>query len=302
MHNFQTTTFYDRTGLLIAIVLIAMMMLPITAAVAQSQPASTAAPLDPAKPTLWLIGDSTVRTGQDTGDNGQWGWGNPIAHYFDRTRINVANRGAGGTSTRTYYRDKWAPVLEAIKPGDFLVMEFGTNDGGQINEPPGPSARARGSIRSNGDETQEIENLLTGKHEIVHSYGWYLRQFIAEAKAKGAVEFYVCSTTARSDWKDGKLGRNTTYNTLSEAAAKQVGAFYIPLNQMACDRFEAIGEEKTKSEYYPDNEKVHPAWLGAILHAECVVDTVKSLEQSKLKNYLLPEAPKGLKNPTGKPR
>ena len=58
-------------------------------------------PIDPKLPTLWLIGDSTVRNGQDNGGNGQWGWGNPIVHYFDKTKINVQNRGAGGTSSWT---------------------------------------------------------------------------------------------------------------------------------------------------------------------------------------------------------
>jgi len=56
----------------------------------------------PALPTLWIIGDSTVRNGQDTGNNGQWGWGNPIASYFDQTKINVQNRALGGTSSRTF--------------------------------------------------------------------------------------------------------------------------------------------------------------------------------------------------------
>ena len=53
-----------------------------------------------ALPTLWLIGDSTVRNGQDTGNNGQWGWGNPIAHYFDKAKITVKNKALGGTSSR----------------------------------------------------------------------------------------------------------------------------------------------------------------------------------------------------------
>src|SRR5215831_18202848 len=68
-------------------------------------------------PTLWLIGDSTVRNGQDTGNNGQWGWGNPIAHYFDKTKINVQNKALGGTSSRTFQTPAlWGKVLAAMKP------------------------------------------------------------------------------------------------------------------------------------------------------------------------------------------
>ena len=48
---------------------------------------------NPTLPTLYIIGDSTVRNGtRGDGSNGQWGWGAPIADYFDRTRLNVENR------------------------------------------------------------------------------------------------------------------------------------------------------------------------------------------------------------------
>ena len=82
-----------------------------------TQPAS-----DPNLPTLFLIGDSTVRTGRlGDGENGQWGWGAPIADFFDRTRINVENRAMGGTSSRTYQTlGLWEKVLADMKPGDYL--------------------------------------------------------------------------------------------------------------------------------------------------------------------------------------
>ena len=39
------------------------------------------------KPTLYIIGDSTVRNT----NNGQWGWGTLIANYFDTARITISN-------------------------------------------------------------------------------------------------------------------------------------------------------------------------------------------------------------------
>ena len=54
----------------------------------------------PKLPSLILIGDSTVRNGQDTGTGGQWGWGDFLAPFFDTNRLNVANRALGGTSSR----------------------------------------------------------------------------------------------------------------------------------------------------------------------------------------------------------
>jgi hypothetical protein len=53
-------------------------------------------PANPNLPTLFLIGDSTVRNGQGDGANGQWGWGEPLVGYFDTAKINVVNRALGG--------------------------------------------------------------------------------------------------------------------------------------------------------------------------------------------------------------
>ena len=138
-------------------------------------------PANPKLPTLYLIGDSTVRNGDGNGSNGQWGWGNPIAGYFNPHKINVVNRALGGLSSRTYLTfEYWDRLMEMLKPGDFVIMQFGHNDSGPIND----NVRARGTIKGIGEETQEIDNILTGKHEVVHTYGWYLRKFIADTLAK----------------------------------------------------------------------------------------------------------------------
>ena len=69
-------------------------------------------PGDPTLPTLWLIGDSTVRNGRGDGSNGQWGWGEPIVAYFDAAKINVVNRAVGGLSSRTFVsQGHWDRVL-----------------------------------------------------------------------------------------------------------------------------------------------------------------------------------------------
>src|SRR5215468_9988355 len=64
----------------------------IAGAVFSQQTASPSrTPLDPKLPTLFLIGDSTV----NNSTNGQLGWGTPIASFFDKSKINVANRARG---------------------------------------------------------------------------------------------------------------------------------------------------------------------------------------------------------------
>src|SRR5215472_2096648 len=53
-------------------------------------------------PTLFLIGDSTVRNGKGDGANGQWGWGDYLGASFDSNKLNVVNRAVGGLSSRTF--------------------------------------------------------------------------------------------------------------------------------------------------------------------------------------------------------
>ena len=245
----------------------------------EAQPA-----VDPKLPTLFLIGDSTVRTGsKGNGDNGQWGWGAPIGDFFDRGRINVVNRAWGGTSSRTFQTQGfWDKVLADLKPGDFVMMQFGHNDSSPVND----NQRARGTIKGVGDETQEIDNLLTGKHEIVHSYGWYLRKFIADAKTKGATAI-VCSPIPRANWRDGKVVRaSNDYARWAGEAAKASGAFFVDLNAIIADHYDQLGEEHVAATFFGPKERTHTGAAGAKFNAQCVVEGLKAIDGCPLTSYL----------------
>ena len=82
----------------------------------------------------------------------------------------MKNRALGGTSSRTFQtKGLWEAVLKDLQKGDFVLMQFGHNDNGPMND----TLRARGTIKGVGEETEEIDNLITKQHEVVHSYGWY---------------------------------------------------------------------------------------------------------------------------------
>src|ERR1700742_1331509 len=125
-----------RSGMLVGLMVMLLAVIaggqtfPTTAR--SSQPARTgklSPHFNPALPALFLVGDSTVKNSWDRGDGGLWGWGHPIAGYFDQTRINVENQALGGTSSRSYITTgNWAHVLPLIRKGDFVIIQFGTND------------------------------------------------------------------------------------------------------------------------------------------------------------------------------
>jgi lysophospholipase L1-like esterase len=234
-------------------------------------------PKDPKLPTLFLVGDSTVRNGQGNGAGGQWGWGEPLVDYFDPAKINVVNRAIGGLSSRTYLNGPeegpWGKTLALIKPGDFVVIQFGHNDGGKPDDP----SRARASLPGIGDETLEIENPILKVHETVHTYGWYITKVIQEAKAKGATPI-VCSLIPRKTWKDGKISRNADdFAGWAHQVADREHVGFLDLNEAIARRYDALGEAAVEPLF--GDPHTHTSRAGAELNAEVVVSCLKALKK-----------------------
>jgi lysophospholipase L1-like esterase len=235
------------------------------------------------KPTLFIIGDSTVKNGNGIGGGGLWGWGDFMYEQLDTTKISIRNFARGGRSSRTFISEGlWDVVLAKIQPGDFVIMQFGHNDGGAVND----STRARGTIRGTGEETQEINNIITKKHEVVHSFGWYMRKYIADTKAKGAIPI-VCSLIPRNDWKEGKVIRlSDSYGKWASDAAKTGGAFFIDLNEIIAVHYETIGQSEVTSKFFL-TEHTHTTKAGAQLNASSVAEGIRSLKECRLSSFLL---------------
>ena len=64
-------------------------------------------------PSVFMVGDSTVRNGAGDGSNGQWGWGSFLNEQLDTKKVNLVNRAIGGFSSRTFYY-RW-PLAASIK-------------------------------------------------------------------------------------------------------------------------------------------------------------------------------------------
>ena len=111
-----------------------------------------------------------------------------MADYFDTSKISIRNHAIGGRSSRTFITEgRWDKILNELKKGDYVIMQFGHNDGGPLDD----TARARGTIRGIGEESKEIYNPITKKQEVVHTYGWYMRKYIRETKERGQFRLFV---------------------------------------------------------------------------------------------------------------
>jgi lysophospholipase L1-like esterase len=236
-------------------------------------------------PSLFLIGASAVRNGRDDGQGlgaaGQWGFGHTLPAFFDLTKINVVNRAIGGLSTRTYLTGgHWGRTLALVKPGDFVLIQFGSNDSGRIND----RFRARASIPGVGDERQEIDNLLTKEHEVVHTYGWYLRKFIEEARAKGATAI-VCSMPPHKIWDpSGRMHRDADFIIWTRVVAQQEHIGFINLNEIVAARYDRIGHDQVMA-LFPPQEHDHTNLAGAQLVAGDVIAGLKLLDADPLATF-----------------
>ncbi len=226
--------------------------------------------------TIFVVGDSTANNHA----NGGLGWGDPFSSFFDPAKVNVLNRARAGRSSRTFITEGlWEKVLSDMKRGDFVLIQFGHNDAGKIND----ETRARGSLPGLGEEMQEIDNLLTKKHEVVHTYGWYMRKMIAETKAKGAIPI-VFSLTVRNIWKDGRVERGSgKFGQWAKEIAQSQNVQFIDLTTIIADRYEELGQEKVQPLFGPDHTHTSPA--GAELNAELVVAGLKTLKHNPLGRY-----------------
>ncbi len=77
--------------------------------------------------TIFMIGDSTMAN-KDIKKGDERGWGMALQGFFTEN-VTVDNHALNGRSSRSFIREgHWQKVIDAIKPGDYLVIQFGHND------------------------------------------------------------------------------------------------------------------------------------------------------------------------------
>lgn len=178
--------------------------------------------------TLYAIGDSTMaentRREEDPGDPG-CGWIEPLQGYFDPARLIVRNCAASGRSSKSYIDEgRWQKVLDQLKPGDLLLIQFGHND--EKTNDPKRYTDPDGAFKEN------------------------LRRFISEARAKGAVPMLATSIVRRRFDAGGTLV--DTHGRYVPAAAEVAAETRVPLidmNRLTKELVSRYGSEESKKLY-----------------------------------------------------
>ena len=239
------------------------------------------------RPVVFICGDSTVKNEDKADHTGMWGWGSLATTIFDTSKITVSNQAIAGRSTRSYLNEgRWERIYDALQPGDFVLLQFGHNDIGNLTD-----AKARAVIASAKDTCHVYQIEGDGRYELIYSFGWYLKKFIDDVREKGATPILL-SLTPRNEWPDGKIERrNDSYGRWYREVVEQTGVSFIDVHNISADfldkKFASSNPEKSKQKaaVYFNHDHTHTSYQGALMNARSVARGLKA-SASPLAAYL----------------
>ncbi len=105
--------------------------------------------------TIYLAGDSTMAE-KKSDKRPETGWGEFLQQHFKAQKVRVENHAMNGRSTRTFIEEKrWQVILEKLKPGDYVFIEFGHNDQPKEKASHTSPEAFRNNLRCFVNETRE---------------------------------------------------------------------------------------------------------------------------------------------------
>ena len=170
-----------------------------------------------AQTTIFVAGDSTAAN-YSKARAPMTGWAQVLNHYTGKG-VRVENRAAGGRSTKSFRAEKrWDRILNDLKPGDFVMIQFGHND--QKKDRPDIYAEAGTDYRNN------------------------LKRFIAEVRAKKANPVLLTSVSRRLFNKQGKLIQSLgKYPQVTREVGKETGTPVIDANKLTMEWLSQAGPD-----------------------------------------------------------
>ena len=200
---------------------------------------------------VYLTGDSTCAPRKES-QRPKWGWGEKLAEYLDG--YAVVNKAVGGQSTKSYLNEgRWEKVLEMVKKGDVVFIQFGHNDEHKNSE--SKYAEANGAYYDN------------------------LCRFIADVKAKEAVPV-ILTSLSRRHFKNGTLQRShKDYPAAAKKAAADGGAVVLDIEQLSFDWLTSLGDEASALRFMVSvdgSDNTHLVELGATEVASMVAHALKT--------------------------
>lgn len=187
-----------------------------------------------AQPVIFVAGDSTAANYRSN-QAPMTGWAQVLNRYTV-PGVRVENRAVGGRSTKSFRAEKrWDKILNDLKPGDFVMIQFGHND--QKKDQPSHYAEAGTDYRNN------------------------LKRFVAEVRAKGGNPVLVTSVSRRLFNKQGVLQQSLgKYPQVMREVAKETDTPLIDANKLTMDWLTKAGPQNSTRYFVHVKPGEFPGW------------------------------------------
>jgi lysophospholipase L1-like esterase len=222
--------------------------------------------------TVFLAGNSTV---VDQDDDPWASWGQMITRFL-KPGIAISNQAESGLSLGSFLSsNRLKKIMNMMKPGDYLFIEFGHND----QKEKGPDDGA------------------------FNSYTERMKLFVNEFRNKGGLPVIVSPANRRSFGDDGKITNSLgDYPEAARKVALELKVAFIDLNTMTRTLYETLGPENSKKLFviypantYPGqtealNDNTHFNSFGAYELAKCIIEGIR-MNNLDIKRFLIKGLP-----------
>lgn len=170
--------------------------------------------------TIYLAGDSTMAEKRPE-KRPETGWGEYLQKLFKEGSVRVENHAANGRSTRTFIEEKrWQAILEKLKKGDYVFIQFGHNDG----------------AREKPDRYTPPED-----------YRRNLIRFVNDVSAQGATPVLLTPVVRRRFDKNGNFyDVHGVYPNVVREVAREYRVALIDMHRMSEQVIKRYGAEESK--------------------------------------------------------
>lgn len=225
--------------------------------------------------TIYLAGDSTMaKSGTGSSTQGMCilsfglqdniililpGWGEYVTPY---TSLTVSNQAIGGRSARSYTREgRFDDIAAVVKSGDWVVIEFGHNDGGSLTT----TDNGRSDCSGTGSET--CSTTYNGVAETVLTFPAYIENATKTFKAKGA-NVIISSQTPNNPWETGTFTYTPSrFVGYAELAAAAAGVPYVDHGAYVADQFQKLGLTAVDAYFPLDHTHTSPTGASVVAQA-----------------------------------
>ena len=195
--------------------------------------------------TIFVIGDSTAANKNTAGGKKERGWAMMLQQCFDADYIRVDNHALNGRSSKSFIDEgHWDKVLSLIRPGDYVIIQFGHND----------------------EKAQPARHTDPGS-----TFDYNLAKYVRETRERGGIPIIMNSVVRRnffvkapeiaddeqlrtSTFKDGVkmvegdklIDTHGLYRVAPRDVAQRMNCYFVDANQITHDLEQGLGTEASK--------------------------------------------------------